>query len=97
MIPCSVSFVPTFETEPHEEKTIVNSDGVDLYETDLESVNLCFIFILDRSGSMGGHGIRTAKEALKLFVRSLPTGCTFSIISFGTEHSFLEINGETVF
>ena len=42
-----------------------------------------FMFILDRSGSMGAsagaHGTKTrielAKAALKLFVKSLPKGC----------------------
>ena len=55
-----------------------------------------YIFMLDRSGSMEGHGITTAKEALELFVRSLPEGCEFSIISFGTEHEWLELDGERV-
>ena len=44
-----------------------------------------FIFLVDRSGSMGMYGrMSIAQNALNLFMRSLPEGCTFSIISFGS-------------
>jgi len=42
------------------------------------------ILMIDRSGSMRGTRIETAKEALQIFLRSLPTGCHFNIVSFGT-------------
>ena len=45
-----------------------------------------FIFIVDRSGSMSGETIVTTVEALKLFVQSLPAGCMFDIISFGSNY-----------
>ena len=57
---------------------------------------LHFNFLLDRSGSMSGSRIEKAREALILFLRSLPPGCMFSVVSFGTFHRFLTINGETV-
>ena len=49
-----------------------------------------FIFIVDRSGSMGGDRIEVAKEALDLFIRSLPNGCKFSVISFGCNWDALQ-------
>lgn len=36
---------------------------------------------------MRGNRIESAKSALKIFIRSLPTGCSFQIISFGTLNS----------
>jgi uncharacterized protein with von Willebrand factor type A (vWA) domain len=45
----------------------------------------CFIFIVDRSGSMTGSYIENTKQALKLFLQSLPQGSSFQIISFGDE------------
>nr|CAH0110060.1 unnamed protein product [Daphnia galeata] len=36
------------------------------------------IFLVDRSGSMDGPGIRQAKQALKLFLHSLPLDCYVS-------------------
>jgi len=43
-----------------------------------------FIFLLDRSGSMQGSAISAAQSALQLFLRSLPLGCLFDIVGFGS-------------
>ena len=50
-----------------------------------------FVFLVDRSGSMG-HGGRShqhrpidqCRNALQLFLRSLPEGCQFNIVGFGS-------------
>ena len=47
------------------------------------------IFLVDRSGSMGGSSIQLAKEALKLFLHSMPVDCFFNIYSFGSHFSSL--------
>eukprot|EP00567_Pseudictyota_dubia_P013205 CAMPEP_0197438938 /NCGR_PEP_ID=MMETSP1175-20131217/5801_1 /TAXON_ID=1003142 /ORGANISM="Triceratium dubium, Strain CCMP147" /LENGTH=965 /DNA_ID=CAMNT_0042968759 /DNA_START=104 /DNA_END=3001 /DNA_ORIENTATION=+ len=54
------------------------------------------IFVIDRSGSMdwsagsaGKSQIKQASEALLLFLRSLPTSCTFNIVGFGSRHESL--------
>nr|CDS32001.1 hypothetical transcript [Hymenolepis microstoma] len=47
------------------------------------------IFVLDRSGSMSGSRIRKSKEALLLFLKSLPKKCRFQIVSFGSSFSSL--------
>jgi hypothetical protein len=52
------------------------------------------IFIADRSGSMGGH-IPTLVSALKVFLKSIPIGCSFNICSFGSSHSFLWPESQT--
>ncbi|KAF8550227.1 VIT-domain-containing protein [Imleria badia] len=45
-----------------------------------------YIFIIDRSGSMGGSSIETAKRTLTILLRLLPsTQTTFNIFSFGNE------------
>ena len=50
-----------------------------------------FYFVVDRSGSMSGWRIETSKEALKLFMQSLPEGSEFQIVSFGTQYEFLPL------
>ena len=47
------------------------------------------ILIADRSGSMQGPPMTTLKAALKVFLKSIPLGCTFNICSFGSQHQFL--------
>jgi hypothetical protein len=42
------------------------------------------VFIADRSGSMEGEKISGLRDALHVFVKSLPDTCTFNLYSFGT-------------
>ena len=48
-----------------------------------------FIFLLDRSGSMYGDRINLAKRAAILFLKSLPVGSLFNIVSFGSYHEMM--------
>lgn len=47
------------------------------------------MFLLDRSGSMQGRKMEIAKEALGVFLQSLPAESEFQIVSFGTEFTSL--------
>ncbi|KAI9555319.1 hypothetical protein GHT06_017833 [Daphnia sinensis] len=47
------------------------------------------IFLVDRSGSMDGEGIEQAKQALKLFLHSLPPDCYVNIAGFGFSYEEL--------
>ena len=48
-----------------------------------------FVFIVDRSGSMNGSFIRSASQTLVLFLKSIPPGCSFNIIGFGSSYKTL--------
>lgn len=60
-----------------------NMDAVD-YDEDQSAE---FVFVVDRSGSMRGQRMEDAKAALQLCLRSLPEGCKFQIVSFGSHYS----------
>ncbi|KAF2357238.1 von Willebrand factor type A [Trinorchestia longiramus] len=41
------------------------------------------------AGSMNGEKIQSARAVLMLFLKSLPLGCRFNIVCFGSSHFFL--------
>lgn len=47
------------------------------------------IFLVDRSGSMGGTSIAEARNALQLCLRSLPAGSRFNVVGFGSTYQSL--------
>jgi hypothetical protein len=51
------------------------------------------VFLIDRSGSMRGGKMAQCVDALQIFLRSLPVGTPFNIVSFGSEHSSLFAEG----
>ncbi len=55
----------------------------------LEEQKVELIFLVDRSGSMGGSSMEQAKKALTLFLHSMPSDCYFNIWSFGSRFSSL--------
>ena len=58
-------------------------------EIDYQSVKGEYLFLLDRSGSMGGPRIQNAKKALAIFLKSLPIDSYFNVVSFGSVYSFM--------
>lgn len=43
-----------------------------------------YIIAIDRSGSMRGFKMQNARETLLYFLKSLPHGCYFNVVSFGS-------------
>mmetsp|Transcript_30570 Transcript_30570/g.30018 ORF Transcript_30570/g.30018 Transcript_30570/m.30018 type:complete len:123 (+) Transcript_30570:123-491(+) len=81
-VACMLSFVPTFDVNPSQpqfyESALPFQDNLNQNEKET------FIFIIDRSGSMEGPRMEMAKKALLIFLQSLPVGCRFEILSFGS-------------
>ena len=48
-----------------------------------------FVFVVDRSESMSGTHMKSAKDTLILFLKSIPPGCYFNIIGFGSRYEHL--------
>ena len=87
--------------QPHTPKALVeqgNPEGKDFMKQSALMINffpefgqvesLCceFLFLVDRSGSMRGNYINSARETLLLFLKSLPDDCHFNIIGFGSRY-----------
>ena len=47
------------------------------------------VFLVDRSGSMGGQSIAEVRNALQLCLRSMIPGCSFNIVGFGSKFETL--------
>lgn len=66
-VACLASFVPTFEPVQPQDDLKVSTEGPETQVID--GNQLCYIFLVDRSGSMGmDNRMETTKKALRLFI-----------------------------
>ena len=56
------------------------------YEDDINDNPGLFVFLIDQSGSMSGKSIELVRQALILFIKSLPLGSYFQFIGFGSNY-----------
>ena len=52
-----------------------------------------YVFLIDRSGSMGGRYIGAAQQAMQILLRSLAPGSFFSLIGFGSDFEDMMTGG----
>lgn len=86
------TFVPP-QPQDQELETAENEKPEELDAAVDESKDNVFFFIVDCSGSMSGSKIEMTKEALELFIQSLPAGCTFEIVLFGSNFKLMSDGG----
>lgn len=48
-----------------------------------------FVFVIDCSGSMSGSNIQSATDTLITCIKSLPVGCFFNVVAFGSTYRTL--------
>ena len=78
-----LSFIPKFCDLSLDDAYKASIEGKG-FHTSVENAKGEFVFLLDRSGSMGGKRIEKAKEALVKFIKSLPKDSFFNVVSFGS-------------
>ena len=86
---------PTIFIEKNENTLAAMVSLIPSFQLDQQKTEL--IFLVDRSGSMGGSSMELAIEALKLFLHSMPVDCYFNICSFGSRFSFLFKKGSKLY
>ena len=87
-----VTFVAAVEDESNEQvynAFCSSAKGNSSNLVDLNKFRGEFIFLIDRSGSMYGKRIETAKDSLIFFIKSLPLDSYFNIVSFGSNFEFM--------
>jgi len=78
------------ETEEHLAEQASLTQALEEQEAEQEDEGVKeYIFLIDRSGSMSGETIKLAREALILFLQSLPTGSKFNVCSYGSTFEFM--------
>ena len=83
--------------DPHDPRVMVEKDEDDSHVAMLTFVpdfkladqKMEAIFLVDCSGSMSGSSMDLAKEALLVFIHSLPVSSYFNVIIFGSSHKSL--------
>ena len=78
--------------KPDEDNTISYTSKYE--ENIINETPGLFIFLIDQSGSMDGNSIELVKQALLIFIQSLPANSYFQLIGFGSD--FKKYNEEPV-
>ena len=78
------ALLETHPTIPHQRALMTTL----VPKFNLPSIHPEIVFVVDRSGSMGGK-IPTLVAALKVFLKSLPVSTKFNICSFGSHYEFM--------
>jgi len=86
---------PSIFLEKNEKTLAAMVSLIPSFQLDQQKTEL--IFLVDRSGSMDGSSMELAKEALQLFLHSMPMDCYFNIWSFGSHFSSLFQNGSKLY
>ena len=94
-VAANISILPSFwdgESKATPDQMVVQRNRHPYEYSERKYDDFLFIFIIDRSYSMSDYKrIETVIDAVRIFLRSLPKGSSFSIISFGDRDKFREM------
>ena len=93
-----LNFVPqtNHKALPDAYRAEIENGGMNIPDIEYEKVKGEFIFLIDRSGSMSGSLIKMAREALVIFLKSIPNDSYFNIVSFGSTYEVYSPEGSLV-